>query len=88
LQEFLTEMKLVKSWAKQRPDEVNRYLAAETGLPLQAVALAESRRNRYDTQAVTGDLIASQQSLADRYLELGLLPRRIDVKAAILELAQ
>ena len=29
-------------------------------------------------------LIASQQSLADRYLQLGLLPKRIDVRTAVL----
>jgi sulfonate transport system substrate-binding protein len=46
--------------------------------------MAEERRNRYDTEPVSVDLIASQQALADRYLQLGLLPKRIDVKAAVL----
>jgi sulfonate transport system substrate-binding protein len=64
---------------------VNRFLSAETGIPLRAIAMAEARRDRYDTQSVNGELIASQQSLADRYLALGLLPKRIDVKAAVLE---
>jgi len=81
-------LKQVKVWAKARPDEVNRFLAADTGIPIGAVAVAEARRKRYDTQAVTGELIQSQQSLADRYLELGLLPKRIDVKAAVFEPAQ
>jgi sulfonate transport system substrate-binding protein len=88
LKEFLNELEHIKSWARARPDEVNRFLAAETGIPLRAIAVAEARRDRYDTQAVNGELIASQQSLADRYLELGLLPKRIDVKAAVLEPAQ
>ena len=61
-------------------------MAAETGIELNAVALAESRRNRYDTESLSAALIASQQSLADRYLELGLLPKKIDVKADVLEL--
>jgi sulfonate transport system substrate-binding protein len=88
LKEFLNELEQIKSWARARPDEVNRFLAAETGISLWAIAVAESRRDRYDTQAVNVDLIASQQSLADRYLELGLLPKRIDVKAAVIEPAR
>lgn len=83
LQEFLGELKRVKSWAKARPDEVNRFLSAETGIGLQAVSVAEARRNRYDTDPIDGALIGSQQSLADRYFELGLLPKEIDVRAAV-----
>lgn len=85
LQEFLHELKTVKAWAKARPGTVNQFLAAETGLALHAVAVAEARRNRYDTDPMSAGLIASQQSLADRYFELGLLPKRIDVQAAVLE---
>lgn len=88
LQEFLGELAHVKEWASARPDEVNRFLASETGIPIKAIAVAEARRDRYQTEAVTADLIESQQSLANRYLELGLLPKRIDVKAAVLVLAQ
>jgi sulfonate transport system substrate-binding protein len=84
LQEFLSELESIKTWAKAHHAEVNRFLAAETGIPLDAVAMAEERRNRYDTEPVSVDLIASQQALADRYLQLGLLPKRIDVKAAVL----
>ena len=47
------------------------HLPAETGIPLDAVAMAEERHNRYDTEPVSADLIASQQALADRYLQLG-----------------
>jgi sulfonate transport system substrate-binding protein len=88
LKEFLSELEHIKLWARAKPDEVNRFLAAETGIPLRAIAVAEARRDRYDTQGVNAELIASQQSLADRYLELGLLPKRIDVKAAVLEPAR
>lgn len=88
LKQFLIALKQVKAWAKARPEEVNRFLSGETGIPIQAVAVAEARRKRYDTQAVTGELIQSQQSLADRYFELGLLPRKIDVKAAVFVPAQ
>jgi sulfonate transport system substrate-binding protein len=83
LQEFLSELKRVKKWAKERPDEVNHFLSLQTGIPIEAVALAEARRNRYETQALTEDILASQQALADRYLEIGLLPQKIDVRQAV-----
>jgi sulfonate transport system substrate-binding protein len=86
LREFLAELVRVKAWAKARPGEVNSFLAAETGIEPKAVALAESRRNRYDTEDLSANLIASQQSLADRYLELGLLPKKIDVRADVVQL--
>jgi sulfonate transport system substrate-binding protein len=88
VKDFLTELESVKAWAKEHSAEVNRFLAADTGIPLSAVDLAESRRHRYETQSMTGDVIASQQSLADRYFELGLLPKRIDVKAAVWDLIE
>lgn len=83
LQEFLAELKAVKVWAKARPDEVNRFLSAETGIALKAVTVAEARRNRYDTDPMSAALIGSQQSLANQYFELGLLPKKIDVQAAV-----
>ncbi|WP_020468046.1 aliphatic sulfonate ABC transporter substrate-binding protein [Zavarzinella formosa] len=85
LTEFRAELARIKSWAKERPDEVNRFLSAETGIPMNAVGLAESRRSRYDTHDINEDMIAAQQSLADRYLELGLLPRKIAIRDAVLK---
>jgi sulfonate transport system substrate-binding protein len=80
---FLTELTRVKDWAKERPGEINRMLAEQTGIALGAVEKAESRRNRYNTGPLTPKLIAEQQAIADRYVELGLLPHRIDVQAAV-----
>lgn len=88
LREFLEKLKSIKAWAKARPEEVNRFLSADTGIAPTAVALAESRRNRYDTEAMSPELIAAQQTLADQFFEAGLLPAKIDVKADVLELEQ
>jgi sulfonate transport system substrate-binding protein len=87
IKDFLIELERIKGWAKANSAEVNRFLSTETGIPLSAVALAESRRNRYETQFLTAALIQAQQSLADRYFAIGLLPKKIDVHAAVLDLA-
>jgi sulfonate transport system substrate-binding protein len=85
---FLTEMERIKGWAKVNSNEVNHFLSADTGIPLPAVELAESRRNRYETQPMSAALIEAQQSLADRYFAIGLLPQKIAVNAAVLGGAQ
>jgi sulfonate transport system substrate-binding protein len=82
----LAELESVKAWAKRHSADVNRFLSADTGIPLTAVDLAESRRRRYETQAMTEDVIASQQSLANRYFSIGLLPKKIDVKTDVWDL--
>ena len=77
---FLRELAGAKEWAKSHPDKMTQLLSDQTGLPIAAVKLAESRRNRFDTSPITEELIAEQQSLADRYYALGLLPHTICVK--------
>ncbi|OWK40147.1 aliphatic sulfonate ABC transporter substrate-binding protein [Fimbriiglobus ruber] len=86
VRDFLTELTRVKDWAKVRTAEVNRMLADQTGIALGAVEKAESRRNRYDTGPITDELVTEQQLLADRYVELGLLPHKIDVKTAVVRI--
>ncbi|QEL16337.1 aliphatic sulfonate ABC transporter substrate-binding protein [Limnoglobus roseus] len=80
---FLAELTQVKGWARDRSDDVARMLADETGIDLGAIAKAEARRSRYDTRAITPELVAAQQALADRYVELGLLPKSIVVADAV-----
>lgn len=84
--DFRTELEHIKIWAKAHSNEVNHFLAADTGIALSAVSMAEQRRNRYETQSMTPDVIASQQSLADRYFELDLLPKKIDVSKNVLKI--
>lgn len=80
---FFRELTGAKDWAKDRRVEVTRLLAEQTGIAPAAVDLAESRRSRYDTVPINDELIAEQQTLADRYFELGLLAKAIDVRAAV-----
>jgi sulfonate transport system substrate-binding protein len=86
VKDFRTELEHIKIWAKGHSDEVNHFLAADTGIALSAVSMAEERRNRYETQLMTPDVIASQQSLADRYFKLGFLPKKIDVNTNVLNI--
>ena len=88
VKEFLGELEKMKGWAQANRSRVNQVLAADTGMSLQTVALAESRRNRYGTDLLTGQALASEQALADRYFQLGLLPKKIDVKSTVMNLPE
>lgn len=83
---FFRAMKRAKEWAQARKPEVAKMLATQTGIDLKAVELGESRRNRYNTGPITDELIAEQQAIADRYVELGLISEKIDVRAAVADL--
>lgn len=83
---FFRAMKRAKEWAQTRRPEVAKLLADQTGIDLKAVELGESRRNRYNTGPITGELIAEQQAIADRYTELGLIVQKIDIRTAVADL--
>ncbi len=53
-----------------------------TGLDLKIQTLA-ANRSTFVVGKISNEIIASQQHLADRYFELGLIPKPIVVKDAI-----
>lgn len=59
-----------------------RHLAGELGLPSPALEQALARR-RHRTQLMDNQVIRDQQTIADRFYALGLLPRPIHVRDAI-----
>ena len=69
-------------WADQHRSEVARSLAAVTGLDLKIQTVA-AERSTFVVGKVSNEIIASQQHLADRFLELGLIPKPIVVKDAV-----
>ncbi len=82
---FEQELTSVKKWAQAHVEDVNAFLCEESGLPIEVVTLVESRRNRYDTLPLGPDVIAGQQDLANRYWQLGLIPKQIDIEQALLK---
>jgi len=65
-------------WTKNHIDEVAKQLSPSVGLP--AVVLARSLgRESYGIRPINDEVIASQQSIADTFVALGLLPRAITV---------
>lgn len=81
LRVVIEELNAVDRWV-----EANRAAAASEyaqlwGVPRDAVELALSRQ-RFGIERITRATLAEQQQIADAFLELNLLPKRIDVAQA------
>ncbi|WP_426056312.1 sulfonate ABC transporter substrate-binding protein [Janthinobacterium sp. PSPC2-1] len=83
----LDEVAKVDDWGRNNPEEVATILSAQTGLSKDVVALAASRY-AYGVKAVSVDVIASQQRVADAFSSLKLIPKPIVVKDALLPARQ
>jgi sulfonate transport system substrate-binding protein len=70
-------------WIGQHRDESIRLLVAELGLSEEVVRRAISRKS-FGVAPVADDVIARQQELADTFRSLGLIPRAIVVRDAVL----
>jgi sulfonate transport system substrate-binding protein len=58
-------------------------VAAETGID-EATLLKVEKRSTYGIEPVTEEIVTEQQDLADMFLDLGLIPERVDVASATL----
>jgi len=77
----LEELAKADAWAKAHPAEVARELAPLVGLDASTVELA-ARRAAYGATPVTAQVLDSQQTIADTFGELKLIPKRIAVHDA------
>ncbi|SAK94079.1 sulfonate ABC transporter substrate-binding protein [Caballeronia ptereochthonis] len=83
----IEEIKAVDQWGKLNPDELASELARLWGLPKPVVDLAVSRQ-AFGTEPITRAIIGEQPQIADTFVELGLIPKHVDVlKAAPPDLA-
>jgi sulfonate transport system substrate-binding protein len=65
-------------WANAHHEEVAQAQAAATGVDIEAIRRFVERSN-YSVVPVDGDIIRIQQSVADRFTRLGLIPKPVRV---------
>lgn len=70
-------------WAMTHPEEAAQLMAAESGLNYDALLTVE-RRHTYGLRPITSDVLNKQQTIADEFLKLQLVPNTIDTHAAYL----
>ncbi|SFV25823.1 sulfonate ABC transporter substrate-binding protein [Hyphomicrobium facile] len=75
----LTELKAVDDWVKADPKAAAAQLSGPIGIPAPILETALKRQS-YGIKPIDDAVIAEQQSIADQFFALGLLPKAITVK--------
>jgi len=83
----IEELDKIDQWGQQNRAQLASELAQLWGLPKPVVGAAVQRQ-QFGTQPITRAILGEQQRIADTFLELGLIPKHVDVlKAAPSNLA-
>jgi sulfonate transport system substrate-binding protein len=69
------------TWTKEKPAEVAAYLARDIGVDAKLLEVI-TRRQPLGFRPIDAAVLADQQSIADAFLQLGLIPKRIEVTEA------
>lgn len=77
----IDEIVKTDAWGKAHRADYAAELAKLWGLPAPIVQRAVDR-NEFGTVTVTRPILGEQQKIADTFLELGLVPKRVDVLQA------
>ncbi|MFT4040444.1 MAG: aliphatic sulfonate ABC transporter substrate-binding protein [Thermomicrobiales bacterium] len=83
---IISALETSDAWAAANPQEVATLVAGETGIS-EATQLKVEERSAYGIEPITAEIIAEQQALADKFLELGLIPEHVDIASAVLAVA-
>jgi sulfonate transport system substrate-binding protein len=82
LRQVLDTLSETAQWAETHRDQVAQALSQVTGVDLDIQTIA-ARRTSFAIGKVTGDIVATQQAVADRFYRLGLIPRPVVVRDAV-----
>lgn len=81
---FLEEVQKAEIWSRDNPQQFASLMASE--LDTDAAAMEKViKKYKPGILPITDLVIAKQQKIADMYYEIGMLPKRIDVKQAFLK---
>lgn len=75
------------SWAAERPDEIVRYLAPQIGMSEEVINTVV-RRQPWGFQPINDQVVSDQQTIADTFYSLKLLPKQVHIADAVLRLPQ
>jgi len=82
LSQLIDVLKTAGAWALAHPSDVAELLAPQVGLSLDVVETWQ-RRVRYGVRPMDARIIERQQQIADTFFVNQLVPKRVDVAAAV-----
>jgi len=77
----IEEIEKVDQWGSLNKDQMSSELAQLWGLPKPVVDVVVARQ-QFGTERITRAILAEQQQIADAFLDLGLIPKHVDVLRA------
>ncbi|NBD25181.1 sulfonate ABC transporter substrate-binding protein [Paenibacillus glycinis] len=81
---FLDELGKVDEWSKANQKEVAALLSPQLGIDVPSLEIASARRD-YGVLPIDDAIIEAQQQIADAFLNLQLIPAKINVEDARLK---
>lgn len=72
----------IDAWAKANTAAAAAELAPSVGIPEDVLAIALERQS-YGVKAIDKTVVDQQQAIADTFFDLGLIPQRISIAAAV-----
>jgi sulfonate transport system substrate-binding protein len=79
----LEQFKSLSGWAKDHPEETARILSKSSGVAYEALLIAE-KRHVYEVRPITPETLAKQQTIADAFHKLELIPQAVKPSEAYL----
>lgn len=79
---LLAELDAVNEWVKSDPKAAAEQLAPPIGIPAPILERALKRQS-FGVKPIDDSVISEQQKIADLFLELELIPKKIDVREAV-----
>jgi sulfonate transport system substrate-binding protein len=73
----------LSEWAAKHPEEAAKLTAASSGIAYEAL-LATEKRHAYGLRPITPEILTKQQTIADAFLKIQVVPQAIDTKTAYL----
>lgn len=80
---FLEEVQKAEAWSRDNPRKFAELIADELIIDIPSL---EKIISKYDPGIlpITDEVIANQQKIADMYYGIGMLPKKVDIKQAVL----
>ena len=80
----LEEINKTSAWAYDNKEEAAKLLSRDTGIDLDTLLLLSKRATRTGIRPMNEEAIKAQQIVADNFYKIGLLPKKVDVRAAVM----